>query len=275
MPQFEVLMPIYINDSAEAVRAALLSIIEQSLRPERVIVVFDGPVAAEVQEVVEWFGSTAGVSTTVHRLAANAGLGVALAEGLRLCRSDLVARMDADDVSLPSRFANQMQYFSHDPALAVVGSDILEFDLTLTHPEGARATPELHAEILRAMDTRNPFNHMSVMFRREAVIDVGNYIRCPFFEDYYLWLRLRRQGYSFANTGTIEVHVRGGRAMVLRRGGGGYARATLRFLMTAAREHLLPPGAVVKQALIRLPVAAAPPAVRHWLYSRLLRVPTC
>lgn len=271
MMTFDVLFPVYINDEPDAVKQALGSVVTQSRLPTRIVVVCDGPTTHDVNSVLEEFVESSPVPVTISRSQRNEGLGRALAKGVLVCDSDFVARMDADDVSLPHRFEEQCRFLEANPDVDVLGGHILEFDSNLRKPQGARKVPIRHDGIVRAMNMRNPFNHMTVMFRRDAVLTAGNYHHAPFYEDFHLWLRMRASGFRFANLDRPLAHVRAGHEMVERRGGTRYLRASMSFMWSVCSGGYLPARYGVAQLGARALSALLPGRVRRGLYRRVLR----
>lgn len=138
------------------------------------------------------------------------GLGASLARMVEVAQTDLCARIDADDVNLPDRLERQVAFMSTRPDLAVVGSQMQCIsasgkELGLYGQFGA--LPLTHAQIVVHMLAFNSIAHPSVMFRRELVLRVGNFIDTPYVEDYDLWLRLA-QRYKLANMPNVLVNYR-------------------------------------------------------------------
>ena len=142
-------------------------------------------------------------SLHIYWLPKNVGLGNALKFGVEKARFDLIARMDSDDVSRPYRFECQVQEFLRDESLVLLGGVIQEFSDNL--PSLLRQVPKDDLDIKKSVFMRNPFNHMTVMFRKSAILNVGGYINMPYYEDYYLWFRLLRSGVKVKNTDNVLV----------------------------------------------------------------------
>jgi len=129
----------------------------------------------------------------------NVGLPAALNKGIGLSRGAYIARMDADDVALPTRFARQVEFLNEHPDHAMVGSSCLVIDgngnqkFVMRHP-----SEDVHIRWHLPFD--NPFVHSSVMFRRQAIEVVGLYKadRDYYVEDYDLWSRvlMRYKGHN-------------------------------------------------------------------------------
>lgn len=152
-------------------------------------------------------------------LEKNQGLGNALKVALENCNYDLVARMDSDDVSAKNRFQLQLESFMKNPRLDIVGGNITEFVGDEENITGERVVPELDADIKKYVKKRCPMNHVSVMYKKDAVNKAGGYLDWPWNEDYYLWIRMVEHGCVFGNVSESLVNVRAGEAMSARRGG--------------------------------------------------------
>ncbi len=165
-----------------------------------------------------------GVNFKVVYFRANKGHGVARRSSLENCSNDIVALMDADDISLPNRFEQQMAVLQVSD-VDIVGGDIAEFIDTTDNVVGHRNVPAVDAEIKEYLKCRCPFNQMTVMFKKSAYEKAGGYIDWYCDEDYYLWLRMYLKGCKFANTGTVLVNARVGSDMYKRRGGWRYFKS--------------------------------------------------
>lgn len=124
------------------------------------------------------------------------GLAAALASGVVCSDTELICRMDVDDIAEPSRLTKQVRFLSDNTDHVMVGSNVTIIDME-GRRRGKSRLPETDPEIRLRMSIGNPFAHSSVMFRREHVIAVGNYWSpdsSPFPEDYHLWVRLADTG---------------------------------------------------------------------------------
>lgn len=155
-------------------------------------------------------------------LPVNQGHGNARRTSLEACSNELVALMDADDIAYPDRFEKQIERFSQDESLDIVGGQITEFIGSTSNTVDRRVVPEEDADIREYAKKRCPMNQMTVMFRKSAYDRAGGYIDWYCEEDYYLWLRMMQKGCRFANVPDDIVHVRVGSEMSARRGGAKY-----------------------------------------------------
>ncbi|HWR18431.1 MAG TPA: glycosyltransferase, partial [Clostridia bacterium] len=167
---FSVAMSVYKNDNAEFFDRALESIITaQTVIPDEVSLIVDGPVTDEIDTVIKKYLSLyAGLNVT--RLSKNAGLGNALKLAVENCRNELIARMDSDDVSVSNRFEQQLDLFASYPDVDVIGGNISEFVDNEVNIVAHRNVPIGDAEIKEYLKKRCPLNHMSVMYKKSAVL---------------------------------------------------------------------------------------------------------
>ena len=222
---FSVVISVYKNDKAENFDLALRSItIEQTVKPQEVVLVVDGPVSEEINQVIRKY-ETLQDDFNVIRLEKNQGLGNALNVATQKCKNELIAHMDSDDISVPTRFEQQVALFEAHPQLDIVGGDITEFIDDEDNIVSKRTVPCKDEEIKEYMKYRCAMNHVTVMYKKSAVLNAGNYIEWFCNEDYYLWLRMLRQNCVFGNTGTVLVNVRIGKDMYRRRGGKEYFKS--------------------------------------------------
>ena len=172
----------------------------------------------------------------------NQGHGNARRASLANCHNDLVALMDADDISLPDRFQQQLSVFRDNPFVHIVGGQIAEFIGSPENIVDRRVVPTSDKEIKQYMKKRCPMNQVSVMFKKEFVDSVGGYIDWYCEEDYYLWIRMAQSNGVFANIDRTLVNVRIGDEMSARRGGWKYflSEAKLQKYMLAHKMISLP-----------------------------------
>lgn len=220
-----ILMSVYRNDKPDYLGKAVYSIYQhQSLKPNEIILIVDGPVSDELkQQIIKLENQIPCLRT--NWLKENGGLGNALRIGVEMAQNDLIARMDSDDCSLPERFELQMDFIRKNPSIDILGGQINEFIDSENNVVGKRIVPTGHEELIGYTKKRCPFNHMTVMFRKESVLKVGNYIHWHYNEDYYLWIRMAEAGCKFANLPETLVNVRVGKDMYDRRGGWKYFKS--------------------------------------------------
>lgn len=224
MLKFSVLICVYGKDNAGHFDCALDSIAKQTKLPDEVVLVVDGPISAEIQNVIDKYKGIFQNFITEY-LPENKGLGIARRVGTAMCSHELIAMMDADDIAVKDRFEKQLQCFEEDFALSVCGGYIYEFIDNVENVVGVREVPLCNQEIKIFMKKRCPFNHVTAMIKKSELEKSGGYLDWYYNEDYYLWLRMYLQGSKFQNIPQNLVYVRVGSDMYARRGGIKYFRS--------------------------------------------------
>ena len=358
--KFSVIMSIYQNDVPEHLHIALESLLNQTRRPDEIVIVGDGPVPAELEQEIErlptdlhrftqktetqapsnsrpptnspeeapsnspergWkadanekckvqgsklhtdsteltdsitqtsrslplggaeggFNSQSSIlnlqghETVIRYLPQekNRGLGAALAIAVEAAQYPYLARMDADDIAVPDRFEKQLRFLEQHPDVAAVGGMIEDFSTDPNHVTGRRIVPLESEDIHRYMRSRNGMNHVTVMFKKEELLRVGNYQPFHLNEDYYLWVRMIQQGCQLMNIPDVLVRVRAEKEQVDRRGGFPYFRDQYRVF-----KYMLNTGFIswprfllniCERGTVQL---LMPLSVRCWFYQRFLR----
>jgi len=221
--KFSVLMSIYENENEAYFHRAMKSIWnEQTLKPDQIVLVLDGPITEKLNKGVCFWKKILDDILFVVELEHNVGLGEALNIGLKNCKNELVARMDADDISIPNRFETQVKFLQNNN-VNIVGSWVSEFDKDEKIIISSRILPISHKEIYDFSKARNPMNHPTVMFYKSSIENVGGYKAMICLEDYYLWVRMLHAGSVFANIPKCLVIMRTGYMQLQRRSGIKYA----------------------------------------------------
>ena len=180
-----------------------------------------------------------GISFKTVYLETNQGHGNARRQSLVNCSYDFVALMDADDISVHNRFEKQLERFTRNPELSIVGGQITEFIGEPQNIIGKREVPQTDCDIKNYMRKRCPMNQVSVMFKKADVEESGGYIDWYCEEDYYLWIRMAQKGCHFANVPDVLVNVRVGNEMSARRGGWKYFSSEARLQAYMYKNKLI------------------------------------
>ena len=227
---YSVLMSVYFKEQPNNLRQAMESMRQQTAPTDDFVLVCDGPLTDDLDAVINEEQEKFEPILHVLRLEKNEGLGNALNEGLKLCRNELVARMDSDDISRPERCEKQLELFERYSDISLSSGAVSEFIDDLADPTGKREVPITDEEIRIFSRKRNPMNHPCVMFKKSAVEHSGGYKETyHLFEDYYLWVRMLMKGFKARNTKDVLLDMRSPTDMYLRRGGKKYADDMLRF----------------------------------------------
>ena len=273
-PPFSVLLPVYRGDRADFLRRSLASVtVEQTLRPDEVLIVRDGPVPDELEDVLARArrGELSGtVPVRVLELADNAGLALALEAGLAEAAHDVVARQDADDISVPERFATQLPLIA--AGYDLVGSAIQEFDDEADTDGVIRRQPSDPEEIRRALALRDPFNHPSVVYRAAAVHAAGGYRPLDLMEDYWLFARMIHDGARATNVPQVLVRYRVGAGAYERRGGLRLLRSELELQVSMRRAGIITAPQYARNLAVRASYRLVPTAARQAAYRAAQRM---
>lgn len=267
---FSVLMSVYGKEKPQYLKEALLSVLHQTRIPDEIVLIEDGPLTEELYQVIEEIKNKY-LQLKTYQIKENVQLGRALAKGVELCEHELIARMDSDDIAVENRFEIQYGYMVEHPDVAVTGGFMEEFDEGDSLYHKVKTMPEQMPEIRQYAKYRNPLNHMTVMFHKEAVIKAGNYRHVPFLEDYDLWNRMLAQGAIFHNINHVLVKARTDRNLYARRGGISYCRQYLKLRRRQRELGLL--GFVEYQIakVLTIGMTLQPAGVRKILYQKILR----
>ncbi|GAY09981.1 putative glycosyltransferase [Pseudonocardia sp. N23] len=262
---------MWAGDRPDFLAAAFRSSVDaQRRRPDEVVIVRDGPVGAELTACLDELVASSPVPVRVLALDRNVGLGPALDAGLAACVHDVVARMDADDVSEPHRFAVQLPIV--EAGADLVGSGLIEFADDAGVEVGRRTPPTEPAAIAARARFADPFNHPTVVMRRELVQRVGGYGGFALMEDYLLWARMIMAGARVANVAEPLVRYRVGAGAYARRGGLGQLRAELGLQRRFRAMGFTTWPQFVRNVVVRGGYRLVPEAVRRIAYRRVVAV---
>ena len=267
--KFSVSMCVYGKDNPEWFRVAVDSILNQTVKPSEVVLVVDGPVPEELDSIICEYEKNP--IFNVIRLKENGGLGNALKISVENSTYDIIARMDSDDISASDRFEKQLRLMEETGA-DIVGGYISEFIEDAENIVGIRDVALTDVEIQKEMQKRCPMNHMTVMFKKEAVLRAGNYQHWHYNEDYYLWLRMMLCGCTFANLKDALVNVRVGKDMYQRRGGWKYYKSERDLQKYMRKNKIIGFGTYFANVTKRFIVQVLlPNRLRGWVFQKFAR----
>lgn len=236
---YSVLISVYYKEKSEYLKQAIDSMINQTVAPNEIVIVEDGPLTQELYKTIEFYTKKYPSLFTIVKNKNNLGLGLSLNKGLECCRNELIARMDSDDISLLDRCEKQINYLNAHTECSIVGGQIEEFIDNPKNMIGKRIVPCSNEELKKYIKKRCPFNHMTVMFRKKDVIDVGNYEDFFWNEDYILWVNMALKGKKFANLSDTLVNVRVGKDMYQRRGGRKYFSSEIKLQKYMLNKNMI------------------------------------
>lgn len=269
-PKYSVLMAVYIKDNPNWFALAIDSMLKQTVVPNEVVIVEDGPITDELKKVIE---ERQGRYPNLIRnisLEHNKGLGEALHIGIVQCKNEWIARMDADDYAYPQRCERQFLAVEQEGA-DIVGCDVNEFVDTPDCVVATRVFPEKHEEIYKFAKRRTPFAHPTVIFRRSQVLEAGNYQNAYLHEDFDLFVRMLACGYRGYTVKETLVAVRVSNDFYARRGGIVYLKALLLFNRKQYKKGWMSWTDFLIRSSANIVSCLVPNKLRDWIYRRLLR----
>lgn len=267
--EISVVMTTYSGDDPLELQTCLNSLLEQNRQPDQVIIVRDYGLPSELVDVINEFEINS--SFSVHDISINEqGRGYARKIGVKKATTEFIAIIDSDDIACPDRLSQQLEYFYSNPSVDVVGGYIGEFETTPDNIKSVRKVPIESDEIRRMAYYRCPINHPTVMFRRDAVLDVGNYREMEYGEDYELWCRLLANDKKLANLPEILVKART-TELVTRRQGRDIACREIQLQRAIVQTRFYGWSIALVNLAVRVPLRFLPKQVLKQIYLKLLR----
>ncbi len=199
LPKQAVIMSLYKNDRLEFVKLAVESTLSQTYKEFDFYIQYDGPVRLDVDE---YLSSLTDERVKIQRREENKGLAYSLNELLQIVMPkgyEFIARMDADDISMPERFEKQLEYLKMHSEVECLGTWAIE--ITSDGKEYYRKQmPQTHEECYNMFRKRDCMIHPTVMYRRSYIEKAGLYALDTYFgEDTMMWANGFAAGCKFAN----------------------------------------------------------------------------
>lgn len=189
LPLVSIVIPAY--NAGEFLRDSLKSCVEQTYPNIEIVLIDDGS-TDNTRELVNEFINTKNFHYI--RNEQNSGLIFTLNRGIELAQGDFIARMDADDVSLPDRIEKQVKILLENSTIDVVGSDVILIDENNKKHGKPRDLLQQNEEIEWSVVTSCPLHHPTVMFKRKFHYNAEE----RHIEDLGLWSRILLSGKKIA-----------------------------------------------------------------------------
>jgi len=272
---YSVLLPIYRNDNPDFLKVAIDSILNQSFQADEILIAVDGYINDDLKKVIENYKKSNEDLFTVCYYLENEGLGKLLNKTLLLCRNEYIARMDADDFSLPNRIEKQFKLLESRNDINIVGTNVDEFFNEFNNVVAKVVLPEEPKDIYNFAKRRCPIRHSSLLFKKSDVLSVGNYSTEPYIQnymqDYDLIVKLLIKGFNIYNIQEPLVKMRVNPDFYNRRGGINYLKcvhkAKIKFLKLgfySLSDFII---SFFGQAIVIL----MPGSIRTFVYNKFLR----
>lgn len=269
---YSVLMSLYDKENPDYLRQSIDSILSQSIKTDDLVIIIDGPININLQSVLDSYASKYPFFHIVP-LSENRGLGNALNVGVPLCKNELIARMDSDDIAESTRCEKELSYFNNHENISVVGTQIQEFKKNKGDMNSFIHYPLSSKQIRRYIKKRCPFGHPSVMFKKAAILKSGNYSPSMINQqDYELWIRVLYNGFEGANIDESLLNLRIGDSLYKRRGGLKYFKLCMAIKKSLRKHKMISIfrycGAAVERFIIHV---LTPTKMREFIYTKFLR----
>ena len=270
-PNYSVLMSVYFKEKPEWLDYSISSMMNQTVVPNEFVLVEDGPLTKELDEVVNKYVKKYPKIFNVVKIEKNGGLGPALKLGIEKSKNEFIARMDSDDYSIPTRIEKQFEIYEKYPDLGLVGSNVEEFNGDISNVSCHVILPEYHDDIYKFSKKRCPFRHPSLLYKKSAVMKANNYREFYLCEDYDLYVRMLTTGCKCYNIQEPLVYMRVGEDFYKRRGGWKYMKTILKFKNEQLKTGYFTLVDYLKSTVPHIIVCLIPNSLRDWIYRNLLR----
>lgn len=271
MEKYSVLMSVYYKEKPDWLKISIDSMMKQTMCPSEFVIVEDGKITEELEKVILDYEAQYPEIFKIIRLKENVGLGIALSIGIKECEFKYVARMDSDDYSYPERIEKQFEIFEKYPETGLVGTNVNEFIDDINNVISYVELPETHGDIAKFSRKRCPFRHPSVLYKKEEVLNAGNYHDMYLCEDYDLYIRMLKNGCKCYNIQIPLVCMRIGKNFYKRRGGIKYLKAMIRFKNQQLNEGYFSFSDYIKSVIPHIVVCLIPNKMREFIYKKMLR----
>jgi glycosyltransferase involved in cell wall biosynthesis len=265
-----VVMTTYEGDDPQELQECFISLNNQIRKPDELIIVRDRKLPSELTTQIKDFEERSEFSVRDVSVEER-GRGHARGIGVKKAESELVAIIDADDIACPNRLKRQLEYFESNPSTDAVGGYIGEFSDDPDDIETVREVPTTPDQIRSMARFRCPLNHPAVMFRRSAVLEVGNYRPLRSIQDYDLWMRMLASGYRLSNIPNILVKCKAGERLFQRRGGIDYLKIEFQLQYEFLQMNLISLPIFLLNVFVRCLLRISPNNIRKKVYQYLLR----
>ena len=271
MDNYSVLMSLYVKEKLDYLPLAIDSMLNQTVKPEEIIIVEDGPLNDELYSIVDRYKTTYPNLFTIVKNENNLGLGLALNEGLKVARNELVARMDTDDISKPDRCEKQLKVFENDEELSIVGAWVDEFNDSPENIISTRAVPELNRDIYNFAKKRSAFNHPVVMYKKSKVLENNGYSDLRRNQDVDLFGRMLFAGCKAYNIQESLLWFRSNIDLAKRRKSWQNTKSYIQTIKRFWKMGYSSFGNYFSVACAQITLFLMPARMQNWVYKKFLR----
>ena len=266
--KFSLLLSVYQGDEKDWLKLAFQSITNQTHLPDEIILVEDGKIPRDLKEIIRTFEKNKKkIPLKVISLKQNQGLATALNKGMAACKYEWIARFDADDINFADRFQKQIAFLKKNPSVDLVGGHSLEFFKSSQTSFRVKKIPYNSLDVRAFAKKRNPFNHMTVFYKKSAVLKAGGYEDFPAMEDYHLWVKMLRLNFRLVNLPENFVLQRANQKMFARRRGLKYLKTEWRLHSFFLKSNFINLLEFIRNIILRSAVRLIPAFLLQWAYG--------
>lgn len=265
-------MSVYHKEKPEWLKISIESMLAQTIKPDEFIIIKDGPLSQELDDVIENYMETYPELFNVIALKVNGGLGPALACGVEKSKNEVIIRMDSDDYSVPERCEKLLNKLDEHPEYDIIGSYEVEFENSLDNIVAIHRVPKSVSEVSYMMRKRCSLLHPTVLYRKSSVIKCGNYRAVKLYEDYDLFMRMIvEENMKGCNIPENLYYIRINDDFFQRRGGFTYMKTAVVFKFKQYKKRNITLFDFIVSAGGQALVCLLPNSMRKKFYLKFLR----
>ena len=268
--KLSVLIPICNKEKPEHLKQSIESIVNQTKKAEQIVIVKDGELSGELNKIIEEYKNQYTEMIDILELRKQKSLGRVLNAGIKICKHEYIARMDSDDISRKDRFEKQIGYLEKNPDIDILGGYIQEYNENMQKAKSIRKVPLVQDEIYKGIVNQSPFNHSTVIIKKESLVKIGCYKDCQ-LEDYDLWIRMRLNNMRMANLSEVLIDYRTSIDMYKRRTGFKYLKGVINIEKVLIDNKLINKNKYMQNILLRTILAFIPARIKLFLYPKIVR----
>jgi len=268
---YSFLMSVYFKEKPKQLQFAIESMLNQTISPTEIVIVKDGHLTDELNNVIDNYAKKYISLFKVIQLEKNAGLGIALQKGILECSNEFIARMDSDDYSHPNRIEKQLLEFEKDPELCVCGCFENGFENDVSNTIWVHTVPQYNESIFNYMQKRCAMLHPTLVYKKSVIIEIGNYNDVPLFEDYDLLIRLVKNKKKCYNIQEGLYSIRIDTSFYKRRSGIHYLKKSYLFRMKYFKQGFFSLHDLIIAGGFQAFVCIMPIFIVKFIYEKLLR----
>jgi len=261
-------MPVYAGDNLEYFKKATSSILNQTLKPDEIVIVVDGPIPNTHKLFLNELSENSIINVIFN--AKNCGSGVSRDIGIKNCKNEIIALMDSDDISVPNRFEKQLNYLVNNN-VDIIGGWIEEFTEIPGDINSIRKVPSSHNEIYEYGKWRMPVNNVTLMFKKKAYFEVGGYPKQRRVEDWSLIAKMILNNNIFYNFPEILVYARAGKKYFSRRRKFNHFFYDLKIFLFMYKRGYINFLIMMINIIIRIVLKVLPQFITRIIYNNILR----